>query len=393
MAKICMLTALLFTPGGEQRVATVIANELSKKNQLVIYTMDDEKNRAKSAYKLDDSIEIRYTRQPVYGFFNRSLRRMVRDINEKTNLLYRRKSAYKLLEFGYFQKSWQRQMLDELTREPYDVILAVSGGNTIQLGLIADRIPCRTVGWEHNAYEAYFGMPGLYFWHQDQLFGEAIRRLDSCVVLNENIRKKYGEAFGKDCEVIYNPRSFVSEEKSSLKNKIFAACGRIIKQKGFDLLIDSFRQFAEWEQEWKLVIVGDGEDRAKIDGMIKKYGLCDRVTVTGYTSEVKRYLREASVYLLSSRWEGFPMVLTEAFEMGLPTVAYNISAVEPLLQDGEQGLLAEAFDTGQFAKKMLAMTELSEAERRKMAEKAIEKAESLSVEKIIVEWKELLSAD
>ncbi len=393
MAKICMLTALLFSPGGEQRVATVIANELAKNNRLVIYTMDDEKNRKTSAYQLDGRIEVRYTRQPEYGIINRCLRRLVRDVNEKTNLLFRKQSAYRLLEYGYFQKSWQRQLLQELTKEPYDVIVAVSGGNTIQLGLIADRLSCRTVGWEHNAYEAYFQIPGLYFWHQDQLFGRAVRNLDACVVLNENIRDKYREAFQKDCEVIYNPRSFASEEKSNLKNQSFVACGRMIRQKGFDLLIDSFRQFAEWEKEWKLTIVGDGDDRAKIDQMIMEYGLCDRVTVTGYTKDVKSYLKEASVYLLSSRWEGFPMVLTEAFEMGLPAVSYKIGAVEPLLTDGECGMLAEPFDTRQFAEKMLAMTKLSDAERSRMAKRVNEKADSLAVEKIIVKWKELLAAD
>ena len=59
MAKICILTALLFTPGGEQRVTTVIANELAKNNQLIIYTMDEEENRADSPYHLDPGIEIR----------------------------------------------------------------------------------------------------------------------------------------------------------------------------------------------------------------------------------------------------------------------------------------------------------------------------------------------
>ncbi|MDD6071559.1 MAG: glycosyltransferase family 4 protein [Clostridiales bacterium] len=393
MAKICILTALLFTPGGEQRVTTVIANELAKNNQLIIYTMDEEENRADSPYHLDPGIEIRYTKQPVYGFVNRCARRLIRDINEKTNILYQSKWAYKWLEFAYFQKSWQEQTLKELTKEPYDVILAVSGGNTLQLGLIADKLSCKTIGWEHNAFEAYFKIPGMYFYHQDQLFQRALKNLDSCVVLNEHISKQYQEAFGKTCEVIYNPRSFVSEEKSSLSKKTFVSCGRMIKQKGYDLLIDAFYDFSKENQEWNLVIVGDGEDRGMVEEKIAEYGLTDRVTITGYTGDVKKYLLNASAYVMSSRWEGFPMVLTEAFEMGLPTVAFDISAVEPLLTEGKQGFLAKSYDTKDFAKQMLRMADATQEMRREMAKNAILKARSLSVENIIKEWKQLLQAE
>ena len=85
---------------------------------------------------------------------------------------------------------------EELSGEHYDVMIAVSGGNTIRLGLIADKLDCdKTVGWEHNAYEAYFETKGLYFWHMDQLFGRSIRKLDHCVVLNNYISQKVSGGF------------------------------------------------------------------------------------------------------------------------------------------------------------------------------------------------------
>ena len=390
MAKICLITSSVFTHGGEQRVTVVIANELAKEHEVIIYTMDEEEDRKKNPYQLNTGIEIRYTRQPEFGFFNRTTRRIIRDVNEKTNLLYQRKSCYRLLEYAYFQKAWQKQLVAEYSKESYDAMIAVSGGNTMRLGLIADKLSCKTIGWEHNAYEAYFETPDLYFWHMDQVFGKAVQKLDHCVVLNHYISRKYKEAFQKDCDVIYNPRSFVSKEKSNLTAKTFVACGRFIRQKGFDLLIESFAEFAKKEKEWKLVLVGDGEMRGQLESAIKEYQLENRVTITGFTNDVKKYLREASVYLLSSRWEGFPMVLTEAFEMGLPVVAYDITAVEPLVTDGKEGFLSEAFDTRDFAEKMLTMTEMTSEELRQMADRAIAKAEELSIERIIVEWKKLL---
>ena len=167
----------------------------------------------------------------------------------------------------------------------------------------------------------------------------------------------------------------------------------MIKQKGYDLLIDAFYDFSKENQEWNLVIVGDGEDRGMVEEKIAEYELTDRVTITGYTGDVKKYLINASAYVMSSRWEGFPMVLTEAFEMGLPTVAFDISAVEPLLTEGKQGFLAKSYDTKDFAKQMLRMADATQEMRREMAENAILKARSLSVENIIKEWKQLLQAE
>lgn len=391
MAKLCFIASSLFTVGGEQRVTSVILNELIKENQIIAYTMDEEKDIIDNPYQVDSRVEIRKIIQPKFALAGRIVRRVIREFNERTNLLYRRRICYRLLEYAYFCKAWQNQMVQELSKEHYDVILAVSGGNTIRLGLIADRLDCDcTIGWEHNAYEAYFETKGLYFWHMDQLFGKAIRKLNHCVVLNEYISKRYKQAFDKDCDVIYNPRSFVSTEKSSLENKKFVACGRCIRQKGFDLLLEAFHLFAEKDSEWTLTIVGDGEMRPHLEKLLEKYRLRDRVTITGYTKEVRKYLLEASVYLLPSRWEGFPMVLTEAFEMGLPAIAYDITAIVPLITDGREGYLAESYKVEDFAEKMLQMTEISQSEREKMAACAIKKAASLSVEQIMKQWAALM---
>ena len=393
MAKICLVTSSVFTHGGEQRVTVVIANELAKQHEVVIYTMDTEEERLANPYGLEERIEIRYTKQPEFGILNRVARRVIREVNERTKLLYDKKIFYSVLEYAYFQKKWQSMWVEELSKETYDIIIGVSGGNSMRLGLIADRLNCKTVGWEHNAYEAYFETPGLYFWHMDQVFGASARKLDHCIVLNHYIAKKYKEAFNVDCDVIYNPRSFASDVKSKLENKTFVGCGRFITQKGFDLLVQSFAQFARWDSEWKLVLVGDGEMRTELESSIRESNLEERIHITGYTNEVRKYLQEASVYVLSSRWEGFPMVLTEAFEMGLPVVAYDITAVEPLVEDGKQGLLAKAFDTKEFAQKMLEITKMSDEELREMACNAIEKAESLAIENIIAQWKKLLDAE
>jgi hypothetical protein len=391
MAKICFYTSFVFNHGGEQRVTVVIANELAKKHQVIIYSQDEESDYRKNPYHLSEDIEVRKIEQPAFGTLNRIARRAVREINERTSLFYNKDSFLPLLEYAYFQKKWQAYVLEELNKETYDAVIAVSGGNTIKIGMIADRLPCKVIGWEHNTFEAYFRSRNYYFYHQDALFKESIRRMDECVVLNDNIKEKYFAAFDKVCKVFYNPRSFVSEEKSPLTEKTFVTCGRIIKQKGYDLLIDSFYQFSLQNKEWNLILVGDGEERVSLEQKIREYGLESRIRITGYQSDVKPYLLHASCYLMPSRWEGFPMVLTEAFEMGLPAIAYDIIAVEPLLTHGEEGLIAASFDTADYAKQMLAMADMTDEKRRAMAEKAIRKADTLAIEQIVEKWENLIA--
>ena len=390
MAKIGMYVSHICDIGGEQRVSALLANELVKKHEVVIFTQDTKEQQKENPFHLSKDIVMHEIIQPQFPFLNRTLRRLVRQLNEDTGLLYKNKLFFPLLEYAYFQKRWQDMLVETLNKEHFDVLLAVSGGNTIQIGLIADRLNCKTIGWEHNTFQAYFETKGKYFYHQQQLFLKSLKQLDECVVLNNRIKEDYREAFQKECRVIYNPRSFVSDKKSPLTEKMFVTLGRITKQKGYDLLIDSFAEFAKENDDWKLTIVGDGEDRGLIEEKIKSRQLENRICITGYQSNVRDYLLQASCYLMPSRWEGFPMVLTEAFEMGLPAIAYDIIAVEPLIENKKQGLLAKAFDTEDYARQMLEMANMEEEKRHQMAQNAIEKANELSIDKIVEQWEQLL---
>ena len=90
MAKICFIASSLFTMGGEQRVTAVIANELVKNNQIIAYTMDEEPDKQNNPYQVDPRIEIRKIRQPEFPLAGRIVRRMIREVNERTRLLYKR---------------------------------------------------------------------------------------------------------------------------------------------------------------------------------------------------------------------------------------------------------------------------------------------------------------
>lgn len=87
--------------------------------------------------------------------------------------------------------------------------------------------------------------------------------------MNEITKEKIDANFGIDSTVIYNPKSYVSKEKSDMESKVFLAAGRMVYAKGFDTLVEAFRIFAQRNSDWKLLLVGDGEELPTIKNKIK----------------------------------------------------------------------------------------------------------------------------
>ena len=108
---------------------------------------------------------------------------------------------------------------------------------------------------------------------------------------------------------IPNMSTFSSEIKANLNSKIILSVGRLSKEKGFDYLIESFNLVSKDRNDWKLFIVGDGDEKGNLEAKIKELNLNDKVKIYGFTKEVEKYYLNASIYALSSRTEGFGMVL------------------------------------------------------------------------------------
>lgn len=175
-----------------------------------------------------------------------------------------------------------------------------------------------------------------------------------------------------------------------MNNKVFLAAGRMIYVKAFDNLVDAFHIFSQKNSDWKLLLVGDGEDFNLIKNKICKYGLEQRILMPGKTDNIKKYFLQSSVLLLPSRWEGMPMIGLEALEMGCPIIAYNIDAMEPIVANGVNGLIVkENQDINGYAKAMIQISENQEL-REKMHLAAIEKSSQFSIKNIINEWNKIL---
>lgn len=112
------------------------------------------------------------------------------------------------------------------------------------------------------------------------------------------------------------------------------AVGRFSHQhKGFDLLIEAFHIFAEENKDWTLDIVGEGVEEPMYHKLIKEYQLEERITIHPFTNHIQKFYGEAQVYILSSRWEGMPLVLMEAMSHGLPIISSNLPICEEIMGD------------------------------------------------------------
>jgi colanic acid/amylovoran biosynthesis glycosyltransferase len=177
--------------------------------------------------------------------------------------------------------------------------------------------------------------------------------------------------------------TFVYKPKSTLHSPPrLVSVGRMVRTKGFDVLIRASFELNRRGVPHSVVIIGDGPQRSELESLIESLGLRDTIRLPGYCSpgEVQRTLREADAFVLPVVWdpvlnipEGVPVALMEAMAMGLPVVSARTAGIPELIDDGISGFLAEPGDSTDLAMVIGRLLELSESERTKMTQAAREK--------------------
>ena len=213
--------------------------------------------------------------------------------------------------------------------------------------------------------------------------------LDKYIVLKDADRQKMLK-YEKDKIIrIYNPVGFKQEKKSSLENKKFLALGRLSEEKGFDILINNFKEFNKQNKEWTLDIYGEGPKRKQLEEQVKNLNLGDYIRIMHRTNDVKEKYKEASVYCMSSYSEGLPMVILEAMESGLPVIVYDLPCVKEVFNNNEEGIIIEDRNDEEYVKAMLELAnDLSK--RKEFAKNAINRAKDFSIENIGKQWEDFL---
>ena len=218
-----------------------------------------------------------------------------------------------------------------------------------------------------------------------------IRQYDRIIVLTYEDKESHWKGY-KNVSVIPNPISFSDiAANNTLEGKKVIAIGRLNAQKNFSSLIRSYRMVAQKHPDWILEIYGDGEQKYDLLQLIDQFDLRKQVYLRGFTSEVQRELLNASCFVLSSTFEGFGLVITEAMSCGLPVVSYACPCgPKDIISEGVDGFLVPVNDEQGLADRICRLIE-NEEMRKAMGKAARLKAEQYRIEKIIPMWMDLFN--
>lgn len=384
---ICFLTDNIFSLGGVQRVVSVLANELSKNNNIDILCVSDRNKIDRKIYNLSENINVEIDACIFQkNFFQKFKSKFGRIINENTNV-FNNKKMLNILTDIYFPKCIRERIINKLNSKNYDIVIGVEGIFSVLLAIVSNDLNAKTIGWQHNSFDAYFNTKKRYYWRQAQIFEYYIKNLNEYVVLTDYDKKKVDEKFKIDSKRIYNPLSFNSEKKSNLDNNTILFVGRLVeKQKGLDLLIKAFNIVAQKNKNWVLKIVGEGPDKNKLIKMIDEYNLNDRIILENFTNDIKKHYLDSTIFVSSSRWEGFGLVLTEAMECGLPVISFaNSGPNEIINKNNVNGILVEKDNFESLAYNIINLIE-NKNEILKFSNESIRRAKDYSLESIVNNW-------
>ena len=190
----------------------------------------------------------------------------------------------------------------------------------------------------------------------------------------------------ENLHVIPNMLSFAPKEVSSCKEKRVIAVGRLDFQKKFDRLIGIWTLVNEQYPEWKLDIYGQGPDEEALRKQIEELGIGDSVSIKEPTTKIAEEYAKSSILAMTSTYEGWGLVLTEAMATGVPCVAYACKCgPRDIIEDGRNGYLVEEGDKQIFAQRLLELMNNEEL-RKTMGRNALESSKKYNVDRVMELW-------
>ena len=211
-----------------------------------------------------------------------------------------------------------------------------------------------------------------------------VRRFDRFVVLTQEDMEMWGDMPG--IRVIPNAANFIADKYSDCSAKRVIAVGRLDYQKSFDRLIQVWEKVHLQMPQWRLDIFGQGEWQEMLQRMIDERGLQEVVKLNAPTKNIGKEYSESSMLVMSSHYEGFPMVMIEAMACGLPAVCFDFKCgPRDIISEGENGLIVPDGDIDGMAEAMVRLMKDGDL-RKRMGENAKKVVEKYSEDRVMGLW-------
>lgn len=372
--KILYTIAGLYRPAGMERILTSKANYLAGHGYEVMIVTTEQKNR------------------PTVFPLHESIRCMDLGIGYEDN---NGASAWnKLVHYPKKQRRHRKALKAVLFQERPDITVSLFCGDESFLPSIKDG--------SKKVLEVHFsrfkrlqygrtGLWGIIDRYRSRQESHLAARFDRFVTLTQEDYNNWG-APPNAC-VIPNFMEHMPEETADLDNKVVLAVGRFTHQKAFERLIESWaiviKRLGGQGYGWKLHLVGAGELKFALQKRIDDLGITEYAKLLEPTDKIDAVYRKASIFALTSRYEGLPMVLLEAQSYGIPAVSFECQCgPRDVITDGEDGLLIAQGDTESFAQALVKLIQ-NDTLRQQMGAAAHKNASRWDKETIMKQWTNL----
>jgi GalNAc-alpha-(1->4)-GalNAc-alpha-(1->3)-diNAcBac-PP-undecaprenol alpha-1,4-N-acetyl-D-galactosaminyltransferase len=336
--------------GGAERVLTLIANELSKKHDIYIITLSNDE----SFYELDT--KIKHIKLDLLKQSNNIFKGIINSIKRIFVLKKELKKIDAHINISFITQT--------------NILSIIASKLNKQKIIIAER-------------SVYYSETNTIFWRQLRRF--IYLYANHLLTLTIDDAKNYD--FLKNKSVIPNCIQFNKFSSMSNDNKenIILAVGRLHPVKQFDKLI---KMYAQINSDYKLLIVGEGSERKKLESLINRLNLNNKIFLEGRKTNVFEYYNRAKIFVLTSKHEAFPNVILEAMSYGCAVVSFDCDyGPRTIIENNINGFLVK--NEEEFKEKIELLMKNDEI-RKKISKNAKERVKFFKCKKVMKQWEELI---
>lgn len=372
MKRITIL-ALHLGYGGIEKCISTLANTLCKNYQVNV--ISTYKLYEKPSFPIDDRVKITYLIPDLSPSKNEFI-----DSVKHLKFIKGFKLGITNLKVLYLKK---KKMIEAIKNCDSDVIISTRDIHNDWLGKYGNPNILK-IGWEHNHH------------NNDKKYInkiiKSVSKLDYFVLVSKELEEFYRQKV--KCKTVYIPNTldYYPKKVSDLEEKRIISVGRLSEEKGYLDLIDVFSLVHQVYPDWKLDIIGDGNQKENIQKRIEEYGLKDFIILHGFQNKeyINQLLQKSSVYVMCSYTESFGIVLLEAFSFGIPCVAFDSArGATEIISNNWDGYLIKDRNKEIMAKKVCEL--ISNPNRRIiMGANGIKKANQYSMDEIRKYWIQII---